>query len=314
MLRSLEDIINEVKSHPRQKVAIAAASKFNIIKSAVDAYKNDIALPVFYGEKDRITKILKSELDSDPDAFEIIDEKDDLGASYLAASAVRQGEADILMKGNVHTDDFLRAVLDKENGLRSGVVMSHCFVFERTAENRLLIITDGAMNIAPDLVKKAQIILNAVYFAQCIGIEKPNVGVLAATEVVNPEMPATLDAAALSTMERRGQFPECTVDGPFAFDNAISAEAARIKGIESELAGNCDILLVPNIEAGNIMVKTYRYMFGGELVGVLVGASSPVVLTSRADSAESKLYSIATAVVMAGIKRSGRLKIGKVHF
>ncbi len=314
MLRSLNDIINEVHNHPRQRVAIAAANKISVIQSAVEAYKKDIALPILFGDKNRIVEILKNDLDFDPSLFEIIDEKDDLKASNLAAGAVRSGEADILMKGNVHTDDYLRAVLDKDNGLRAGVIMSHCFVFERKAQNRLLIITDGAMNIAPDLVKKAEIILNAVYFAECLGIEKPNVGVLAATEVVNPEMPATLDAAALSTMERRGQFPACTVDGPFAFDNAISAEAARIKNIESELAGNCDILLVPNIEAGNIMVKTYRYMLGGELAGVLVGASSPVVLTSRADSAESKLYSIATAVVMAGIKRSGRLKIGKVHF
>jgi phosphate butyryltransferase len=314
MILNFKEILEEVAKHPIQKIAIAAANQMSVIQSAVDAYKKDIAHPIFFGNKPVISEILKNELELNPENFEIIHEEDDLRASRLATTAVRNGDADILMKGNVHTDDFLRAVLDAEQGLRSGVVMSHCFVFEQKSNNRLLIITDGAMNIAPNLVKKAQIILNAVYFAQCLSIEKPKVGVLAATEVVNPDMPATLDAAALSSMERRGQFPTCTVDGPFAFDNAYSLEAAKIKGIDSPIAGDCDILLVPNIEAGNIMVKTFHYMHGGEVAGVLVGASAPVVLSSRADTSESKLYSIATAVIMAGIKRTGRLKIGKIQF
>ena len=175
-------------------------------------------------------------------------------------------------------------------------------------------VTDGAMNIAPDLVTKADIIMNAVYLAHLLGNPDPKVGVLAAIELLNPKMPATLDAAALSTMAQRSQFPRCTVDGPFAMDNAISAQAAEIKGIPGEVAGQCDILVVPNIEAGNILTKTFSFLCRGRSAGVLVGATAPVVLTSRADSAEAKLLSIATAVLMAGLQRDNRLKIGRVHF
>jgi len=192
--------------------------------------------------------------------------------------------------------------------------MSHTFLLEVPHLNKLLLVTDGAMNIAPDLVTKAAIIMNAVYLAHLLGNPRPKVGVLAAVELVNPNMPATLDAAALSTMELRGQFPNCIVDGPFAMDNAISVEAAQIKGIPGEVAGQCDILLVPSIEAGNILVKTFSFLSGGRTAGVLTGATAPVVLTSRADDPEAKMLSIATAVLMAGLQRDSRLKIGKVHF
>ena len=244
----------------------------------------------------------------------IIDEGSDLAAAATAAEFVSSGKADILMKGQIHTDDFLRAVLDKEIGLRSGHVMSHVFILETTHLDRLTLVTDGAMNIAPDLVQKADIILNAVYLAQLLGNESPKVGVLAATEVVNPQMQATVDAAVLSKMSERRQFPCCRVDGPFALDNAVSEVAAEIKRISGEVAGKCDILLVPNIEAGNMLAKSFVYLAQGRVAGVLVGAAAPVVLTSRADSAEAKLYSIATAMLMADLRRTSRLKIGKVHF
>jgi len=163
------------------------------------------------------------------------------------------------------------------------------------------------MNIAPDLVTKADIILNAVYLAQMFGIEEPNVGVLAAVELVNPKMPATMDAAVLSKMSERGQFPNCCVDGPFALDNAVSEVAAQIKHIGGAVAGKCDVLVVPNIEAGNILTKSFVYLAQGQVAGVLVGAS-------RADSAQAKLYSMAVAMLMADLRRTSRLKIGKVHF
>ena len=176
------------------------------------------------------------------------------------------------------------------------------------------VITDGAMNIAPDLVTKADIIMNAVYLANMFGLECPLVGVLAAVELVNPAMPATLDAAALAAMELRGQFPNCNVDGPFALDNAVDVLAAQVKGIKSEVAGNCDILVCPSIEAGNILAKSFSFLAGGRVAGVLVGAATPVVLTSRADSGEAKLHSIATAVLMVNMTRERHLKIGKIHF
>jgi phosphate butyryltransferase len=221
----------------------------------------------------------------------------------------------MLMKGHVHTDDFLRAVVHHESGLRClDVRMSHVFILEAKTVGRLLFVTDGAMNIAPDLEQKAQIALNAVYLARCFGIEKPKVGVVAAVELVNPNMPATLDAAAFAAMDRRGQVPYCIVDGPFGLDNAVSVEAARVKGITGPVAGQCDILLMPDIEAGNIMVKTFSFLGGGRTAGVVVGATVPIVLTSRADMPDARLFSLATAALMANMARDACLKIGKVHY
>jgi phosphate butyryltransferase len=231
-----------------------------------------------------------------------------------AASLVRENQADVLMKGHVHTDDFLRGILDKEQGLRTGSIMSHVFLLDTRHLGRITMVTDGAMNIAPDLLTKGAIIMNAVYLAHLLGLDCPRIGVLCAVELVNPTMPATLEAAALATMSRRGQFPKCVVDGPLALDNALSVVAAKHKGIESEVAGHCDILLVPNIETGNILAKSFTYLARSLTAGVLVGAAAPVVLTSRADSAESKMYSLATAMLMANMKRDSRMKVGKVHF
>jgi phosphate butyryltransferase len=271
----------------------------------------DIADPLLVGKRAEILRLAEENRLDLSDA-EILDAPGPLEAAAAAVLAVREGRADLLAKGLIHTDDFLRAVLDKEQGLRTGLIMSHVFLLG--LPDRLLMVTDGAMNIAPDLVTKAAIILNAVYLANCLGNDNPKVGVLAAVELVNPKMPATLDAAALATMERRGQFPSCEVDGPFGLDNAVSVEAARVKGIPGEIAGQCDILLVPDIEAGNILAKSYSFLGGGKVAGVLVGASAPVVLTSRADSDEAQLFSIAVAVLMANMQRTGCLKVGRVHY
>ena len=193
--------------------------------------------------------------------------------------------------------------------------MSHVFVWDAEIYGRLVFVTDAAMNIAPDLVTKADIILNAVHLANICGVQVPKVAILAAVELVNPRMQATVDASSLATMYTRRQLsPRCVLDGPFALDNALSVEAARVKGIESPVAGRADILMAPDIEAGNMLAKSYVYLTGGDLAGVVVGAKAPVVLTSRADSAKSKLYSIALAVLMSGFERDLRLKIGKVHF
>lgn len=313
MITTFEQILQAVADRPRQIVAVAVAHQRSVLEAVKDAQERDIADPLLVGNRPLIEELAR-EIDLDLSDLEVIDERDYLRAARQATQAVREGSADLLMKGHIYTDDFLRAILDKETGLRAGVIMSHVFLLEAPHLNKLIMVTDGAMNIAPDLVTKGDIIMNAVYLAHLLGNPKPKVGILAAVELVNPKMPATIDAAALCTMELRGQFPECIVDGPFAMDNAISVAAAQIKGIPGDVAGECDILVVPSIEAGNILVKTFSFLSGGRTAGVLVGASAPVVLPSRADSPEAKMLSIATAVLMVGLQRDSRLKIGKVHF
>jgi phosphate butyryltransferase len=313
MITTLDGILEATRQHPRQMVAVAVAHTDSAIEAVRDARAHDVADAILIGDEPQIRELCAA-AGLDAGSVKIVHEPDDLKAARAACEAVRSGAAQILMKGNIHTDDFLRAVLDRDAGLRTDSIMSHVFVLETTARGKLTLVTDGAMIIAPDLEGKAEIILNAVYLANALGIEDPKVGILAATEQVNPKMPATLDAAALHAMEHRNQFPTCTVDGPLALDNAVSPEAARIKKIPGEVAGNCDILVCPGIEAGNILAKSFSFLAGGRVAGVLVGASAPVVLTSRADNAEAKFYSIATAVLMSSMQRAGRLKIGRVHF
>ena len=312
-MTTLDEIPQAVKDHPVLRMAVAAAASESVLEAVKQAQAQSIAEPLLVGDEKRIRE-LAARVGLDLSGVRLMDVADDCQAALRAAQEVREGRADVLMKGQIHTDDFLRAVLDKDNGLRSGYIMSHVFILETRALGRLSLVTDGAMNIAPDLVTKANIIMNAVYLARLLGVQRPKVCALAAVELVNPNMPATLEAAALAKMADRGQFPDCEVDGPFALDNAVSALAAQVKGIDSPCAGLGDILLVPDIEAGNILAKAFSFLAGGRIAGVLVGAAAPVVLTSRADSAESKLYSVATAVLMAGLKRDSRLKIGKVHY
>jgi len=313
VITSLQQVVEKAREFPTRTVAVVVAEQESALESVRDAMQAGLVRPLLFGAAEAIReKADRVGLTLAPE--QIMDMPDDLTAAEQAVLAVRSGEADILMKGQIHTDDFLRAVLHKEKGLRSGNIMSHVFILDTTYRGKLTFVTDAAMNIAPDLPTKAAIIMNAVFLANCFGLECPKVGVLAAAELVNPDMPATVEAAALAGMEHRGQFPDCTVDGPFALDNAINAEAARVKGIGGEVAGDCDILLCPNIEAGNILAKAYAFMCGGQSAGVLVGAAAPVVLTSRADSAAAKLYSIATAMLTSNMARTGRLKVGRVHF
>ncbi len=313
-LKKLDDLFDAIRDFPRKKVSVAAAEDGAALAAVKDAAEKDVADYILVGHKEKILKIA-SELSWKVDEACIVHEKLDVAAARRAVELVSSGEADIFMKGHIHSDDFLRAVLDREVGLRSGSVMSHVFVWDSNLYGRLVFVTDAAMNIAPDLVTKADIILNAVHLANVCGIQVPKVAVLAAVELVNPRMAATVDASSLATMYTRRQFsPRCVVDGPFALDNALSVEAAEVKGIRSPVAGRADILVAPEIEAGNMLAKTYVYLTGGHLAGVVVGAKAPVVLTSRADSARSKLYSLALAVLMSGFERDLKLKMGKVHF
>jgi phosphate butyryltransferase len=312
-IRKFEDILDVIDDFPVRRVAVACADDVEVLKAVVEARERDIAEYLLVGDREAILAraaeagltIERARIEHQPDPLK-------------AAAAVRlthEGDADIVMKGYLHTDDFLRAVLDRDNGLRTGAVMSHVFVLEPRLQDRLIFVSDAAMNIQPDLATKANIILNAVHLASMFGLERPRVGVLAAVEVVNPAMPATVDAATLAKMSERRQFSTpCVIDGPFGLDNAISELAAKHKRMEGPVAGLADVLIVPDIESGNILAKSFVYMAGGDIAGVLVGARRPVVLTSRADNARSKLFSIATAVLMTNFEREVRLKIGKVNF
>lgn len=298
MIRSFEDVLEAVRKKEKRKVAVAVAQDEPVLEAVRDAIKANIADAVLVGDK-KVIEVIASSIELDLSAVEIIDEPDNIKACRTAVSLVCSKRADMVMKGLVDTAAFLRAVLDKETGLRTGKVLSHAAVFDVPALQRMIIVTDAAMNIAPDLLAKKQILENAVVVAHALGIKLPKVAPVAAVEVVNPEMPATVDAALLSKMNDRGQIKGCIVDGPLAIDNAISEEAARHKGIQSPVAGYADIILVPNIETGNVMYKTLVYTTNAKVGAILSGAAAPVILTSRADSPETKMNSIALASLVA---------------
>lgn len=298
MIKNFDEILEKVKGSRPKKLAIAAAHDLPVLQAAVDAKRFGIADSILVGKEGEILKIAE-ENHLDIRNFEIVDEADNENASLKAVELVSSHKADMVMKGIVDTATFLRAVLNKEKGLRTGKLLSHVTVFYVPALDRIFLLTDSAMNIAPDLMAKKQIIENAVHTAHAIGIEVPKVAVICAVEVVNPDMQPTLDAAALSMMNARGQIKGCIVDGPLAIDNAVSKEAAAHKGIKSPVAGDADIILVPNIETGNVMYKTLTYMAGAKNGGIIEGAAAPIILTSRADSHESKLFSIALSSLSA---------------
>ncbi|NLW60893.1 MAG: bifunctional enoyl-CoA hydratase/phosphate acetyltransferase, partial [Synergistaceae bacterium] len=212
---------------------------------------------------------------------------------------VSSGQAQIVMKGMVATANFLRGILNKEKGLRTGKTLSHVYIHEIKGYDRIFFISDPAFNMYPDLKIKIDIIKNVVELAHAFGVSCPKVAALAAVEVVNPDMPPTMDAALLTQMSRRGQIKGCIIDGPLALDNAVSPESAHHKGIKSDVAGYADVLHVPNIESGNMLAKAIVYFSENKTAGIVLGAAAPVVLTSRADSAETKLLSIASAVALA---------------
>ncbi|MFH0962907.1 MAG: bifunctional enoyl-CoA hydratase/phosphate acetyltransferase [Planctomycetota bacterium] len=313
-MKNFDTLLELVEKHPVRKVAVAVGQDPSVIAAVEEARKRSIADAVLVGDEEKIREAAH-DVGASLEGTKITHEADPIHAVAAAVRLVSSGEADILMKGYIHTDDFLRGVLNKEYGLRTGSIMSHVFIAELRQPEKLLFVTDGAMNIAPDLEQKSAILLNAVYLAKSFGVMQPKVAVLAAVELVNPAMPATMDAAALAKMADRGQYvPACMVDGPFALDNAVSAAAARHKKIGGPVAGEADILLVPTIEAGNMLAKSLVYFGARRLIGLLVGAKAPVVLTSRADSMESKMLSIAGAVLMVNMKRALALKVGKVHY
>jgi phosphate butyryltransferase len=297
----LDSLISKASQNERKTVAVAAAADAEVLEAIADAVKLKLADFLLYGDKEEIemmiTQLHPQLLDSP--GIKVLSAPNNNTAAEMAVKAVKANEANVLMKGNIPTASILKAVLNKEYGLRTGAVLSHVAVFEIPGYDRFTIVTDAAMNIAPDLEQKAQIVRNAVQVAHSIGIELPKVAPLAAVEVVNPAMQATLDASALTMMNKRGQITGCIIDGPLALDNAVSTIAAEHKGIHSEVAGEADILLVPAIEVGNVLYKSLIYFANAKVGAVIAGAKAPIVLTSRADTAESKLYSLALALCSA---------------
>jgi len=299
MIKTFDEIVKYARESGPKTIAVAVAQDEEVLNAVKDAKDLGLADAILVGDKEEIVKAAES-CGIDVGTFEIIDEKDKTEACKKAVSLISEGKADIVMKGLVDTSIILKAVLAEEAGLRTGNILSHVAVFEVKDYDRLFIVTDAAMNIAPDLQQKKQIIENAVKVAHAMGNENPKVAVLAAVEKVNPKMQATLDAEALVEMNKKGELKGCMVGGPFALDNAVSVEAAKHKGIDHPVAGHADILMVPQIEAGNMLYKSMVFFAKAQNAGIVVGAKVPIVLTSRADSHIAKLNSIALGVLLAG--------------
>ena len=301
MSRNFDDLLKKVGTLSKKKVAVAVAQDEPVLEAIKAAKERGISDAILVGDESLIRE-LANKIDMDLSLFEIVNEPNIGKATLEAIKLVSSAKADMVMKGLVDTATFLRAVLNKEVGLRTGKLMSHVSVFEIEGIDRLILLTDAAFNTYPDLKAKIQILNNSVDVAQACGIDMPKVAPVCAVEVVNPDMPATVDAALLSKMNDRGQIKGCIVDGPLALDNALSEEAAEHKGIKGKVAGKADILLLPNIEAANVMYKTLTYTSKSRNGGLLVGTSAPVILTSRADSFETKVHSIALAALVAEAK------------
>ncbi len=297
MLKKLEELTTKARSGSIRRLVVAAAADEPVLEALMNATRDGIIIPILVGDRKKIESICER-IGFSLKGIEIIDEPDGFRASSEAVNQIRIGNAQIMMKGHVSTGPLLKAILDKDNGLRCGGLLSHLALYESPYYHKLIGVTDAAMNIMPTFEEKADILINAVETFHKLGISEPKVAVIGAVETVNPKMEATVHAAMLTMMNRRGQIRNCLVDGPLAIDNAVSKEAAIHKGIVSDVAGDADILLAPDINSGNILYKTMGFLGGGISAAVLVGAQVPVVLTSRSDCEKSKMLSIALAAAM----------------
>ncbi|MCT4638904.1 MAG: bifunctional enoyl-CoA hydratase/phosphate acetyltransferase [Bacteroidales bacterium] len=296
-LQKLEDLIEIAKGKETRRIAVAAAADHPVLEAVKKATENGIVVPVLVGDKPEIEKIAK-EINFDLSNVEIHQESNPAKASVKAVALIKEGKADILMKGLVATAPLLKAVLNKENGLRKGGTLSHFALFESPFYHKLFGVTDAAMNVAPEFNDKISIVNNAVEAMHGIGVEKPKVAIVGPLETVNPKIESTVHASMLTVMNNRKQIKGCIIDGPFAIDNAVSKEAAEHKGIESPVAGDADIIVAPELNAANILYKTLNFLGGAMSAAVIMGAQVPIVLTSRADTEKSKYMSIAMAAAM----------------
>lgn len=297
-MKKLNELLN-VKFENKMKLVVVAANDSEVIEAVSEAQELNIIESILIGDLEEIIAIL-DEKKLNKDLFQIIDEKDMISAAEIGVKMISEGKADFIMKGLIDTSLLLKAVLNKDWGLRTDSLLSHVMVYEVPTYSKLLYLTDGGMNLEPNLEDKKKIIENAAVVARAMGLDDIKIAVLAAKEKVNPKMKSTVEANELKTQYKNGDFSKgIIIDGPLALDLALSKEAAKIKSFDSEVAGDADILLVPNIEMGNGIGKTITYLANGKSAGVVMGAKAPIVLVSRADDHESKLYSIALGSVVA---------------
>ncbi len=297
-ITNFAQLMEEARRKGPKIVAVAAAHEREVLLAAQDAERLGLAECILVGDHSLIRRIA-AEDGIDLGRMMVIHEPDPVVAARKVMELLSLGHAHLAMKGKIETGHFLRAALDKEIGIRIGKLLTHVGIFEIPGFDRLIFISDAGVVVAPTLEEKVAIVQNAIDVAQALGIECPKVAILAATEMVNPKIPSTLDAANLSKMADRGQIKGGIVDGPLALDNAISEESARIKGIQSPVAGKADILITPDIEAGNVLAKAITYFAGGKMAGVVVGGRCPLIVASRSDPHETKLVSIALGVLLA---------------
>lgn len=297
MIKNFAELVKMAKTKKTRRIAVAAAADKPVLMALKQAMEDGIVIPVLVGNKEEILR-MGSEINFNFDGLEIYDESNPKKAAQKAVELIRADKADVLMKGLVSSGDFLKAILNKELGLRKSGTLSHVAFFESPNYHKLLGLTDAALNVEPEFHEKVAILKNAVEAFHKLGIDMPKVAVIGAVETVNPKMVPSTDAALMAVMNKRNQITGCIVDGPLALDNAVSAEAAHHKGIESEVAGEVDLICTPDIYSANIMYKTLNFLGGAISAAVIMGATVPVVLTSRSDTDQSKLMSIALAAAM----------------
>jgi len=297
-----EQLLARCRGYDPIATAVAHPCEETALEGALDAAAKGLITPILVGPPATIEQVAQK-AGATLAGVRIVEAAHSHESAVKAVELVRKGEAELLMKGSLHSDELLAAVVSREGGLRTGRRISHVFIMDVPTYHKVLIVTDAAINIAPTLDDKVDICQNAIDLARSLGLERPKVAILAAVETVNSKMPSTIDAAALCKMADRGQIKHALLDGPLAFDNAISKEAAAIKGITSEVAGDPDILLVPDLEAGNMLAKQLSFLANADSAGLVLGARVPIILTSRADSVRSRIASCAVAVLVAHARR-----------
>lgn len=299
MIKDLHDMLDKIKQEEKVILSVAAAEDREVLLAIKDAVNKGVIQPILVGQADKI-KSISNDINFKLEDVTIIDSPSMEESAKIAVELVSKQEADFVMKGLLDTSILLKSVLNKEYGLRTESLLSHVMIYQLENYHKLLVLTDGGMNISPDYEQKEKILKNAIQAVKCLGMDNVKVACLAAKEKVNPKMQATVDARLLQEACKEGKFGEgVIVEGPLAFDLAISKEASEVKGFKSEVSGDTDILLVPNIEVGNGIGKSFTYMANAKSAGIIMGAKAPVVLVSRADSHESKLYSIAYGALIA---------------
>ena len=296
-------LIARAQKLPPARTAIAHPCDESSLESAVEGAKLNLIVPILVGPRDKIEKAA-ADANLDISKFEIVDAEHSHDAAAKAVALVREGKAEALMKGSLHTDELMGAAVARDTGLRTARRISHCFIMDVPGHSEPLVITDAAVNIAPNLKDKVDIAQNAIDMVHAMGVDDVRVAILSAMETVNPDVPSTVEAAALCKMADRGQITGAEIDGPLALDNAISPEAAAIKKIESPVAGHANVLLVPDLEAGNMLAKSLSFLAGADAAGIVLGARVPIILTSRADDLPARLASCAVALLLAASRRA----------